>query len=238
MKTNGTSAILVLIPGLISDDIVWREVADALGALVPVMIADVSKGASLAEMAESILAEIPGPLYVAGHSMGGRVALEMVRLAPNRIEKLALVDTGVHPLVAGELEKRQVMVDLAYNEGMAALAERWLPPMVDATRQGDKALMGALTDMVLRADAEQHERQIGALVHRPDAGPLLPSIKCPVLLLAGRQDAWSPPSQHAEMQSKLEDSRLVVIEDAGHFAPIERPEAVAEALKMWITGWR
>ncbi|MFC7047882.1 alpha/beta fold hydrolase [Emcibacter nanhaiensis] len=232
---NADTPTLILIPGLLSDDIVWEHAAEKLGSLVPVRIADVSGGISMTKMAQEILDKNPGPLYVAGHSMGARVAVEMARLAPDRIRKLALIDTGVHPRKEGEEAKRQVLVDLAYNEGMEALAARWLPPMVHEDRHSDKDLMGALTAMVLRADPEQHERQIKALLDRPDATITLPHIKCPVLLAVGRQDQWSPLSQHEEMLTYLDNAKLVVIEDAGHFAPIERPEQVTKALEEWIT---
>ena len=235
MSTNQST--LVLIPGLLSDAYVWQPVADAFGKAMPVVIADVSAGISITKMAETILAENPGPLYVAGHSMGGRIALEMVRLEPDRVEKLALADTGVHPRKEGEEQKRQAVIDLAYDQGMSALAQAWLPPMVHEARHGDDDLMGALTAMVLRADAAQHERQIKALLDRPDAASVLPEIKCPVLLIVGRHDAWSPLSQHEEMLPKLANARLAIIEDAGHFAPIERPAETIEALRMWINGW-
>jgi pimeloyl-ACP methyl ester carboxylesterase len=228
---------LVLIPGLLSDAAVWQPVADALASRLPIVIADVSMGESLSAMAGKILSENPGPLYVAGHSMGGRIALEMVRQASERIEKLALLDTGVHPPKEGEQGPRQVLVDLAFTHGMNALADKWLPPMVHRDRQSDPELMGSLRAMVLRADPVQHERQIRALLGRADAEPLLSQIACPVLLAVGRQDAWSPLSQHEKMLARLPDARLVVIEDAGHFAPFERPQATAEALNMWIDGW-
>lgn len=230
-------ATLVLISGLLSDEVVWRPAAEAFAAARPVVVTGLQSGDSFGEMARAALAATPGPLYVAGHSMGARVALEMVRLAPGRVAKLALIDTGVHPLQPGEAEKRQVLLDLAAAEGMAALAERWLPPMVHADRLGDDALMGALGDMVRRADTAMFNRQVQAMLARPDAEAVLAATACPVLLAVGRQDAWSPLSQHEEMRAQLKDARLVVIEEAGHFAPLEQPGAMIEALRMWIEGW-
>lgn len=231
------AASLVFLPGLLSDAIVWQPAADHFAPQIPIAIADLSAGTSLTQMAQTVLAENDGPLYVVGHSMGARAALEMVRLAPERIKKLALVDTGIHPKKEGEEAKRQVMLDLAANEGMQALADKWLPPMVHEARHDDTDLMNALNDMVLRADEAQHERQIKALINRPDGACVLPNITCPVLLAVGRQDGWSPPEQHEEMLAMLKDARLVVIEDAGHFAPIERPQGMIAALDMWLKGW-
>ncbi|WP_321397044.1 alpha/beta hydrolase [Emcibacter sp.] len=231
---SSSSPTLILIPGLLSDAIVWKHAAETLEKLLPVRIADVSAGISLTKMAEDILNNTTGPLYVAGHSMGARIAIEMVKLAPERVKKLALIDTGIHPRKEGEEAKRQVLVDLAYNEGMKALAEKWLPPMVHEDRHRDQKLMNTLTAMVLRADPDQHKRQIQALLDRPDAANFFPSIKCPVLLVVGRQDQWSPLAQHEEMLAGLENAKLAVIEDAGHFAPIERPEDVTKALENWV----
>jgi pimeloyl-ACP methyl ester carboxylesterase len=187
-------------------------------------------------MAEDVLAAHNGPLAVAGHSMGARVALEMVRLAPERIVKLALLDTGVHPRKAGEEARRKEVIDLAFDEGMEALAEQWLPPMVHPDRHEDRALMETLTAMVMRMTPELHERQITALLNRPEAAAVLEKVTCPTLFLVGRQDAWSPVSQHEDMLRILPHAHLVVIEDAGHFAPVERPEDVTEALVQWLEG--
>ncbi|WP_246249259.1 alpha/beta fold hydrolase [Chelativorans alearense] len=229
---------LVLVPGLLCDSFAWHKQAEVFDKDMPVSIADVSAGLSITGMAEDILFRHPGALWVAGHSMGARIALEMVRLSPERVAKLALIDTGIHPRRKGEEIKRQEMVDLAHSEGMSALAVRWLPPMVDEAHHGDQVLMGGLTEMVLRANPEQHERQIEALLGRPDAAAYLGTITCPVLLAVGRYDKWSPVAQHEEMLALLPDARLVIIEDAGHFAPLEQPEAVTAAMGMWMAGWQ
>ena len=213
----------VLIPGLLCDRFVWEPVLARLDAEV----ADLSSQETIARMAADTLAAFPGKLRVAGHSMGARVAMEMAHQAPERIERLVLLDTGIHPLRPGEIEKRARVIALAREAGMAALAENWLPPMVHAPNRDNAALMQGLTEMVLRMDPDLHERQIMALVTRPDAAATLGEIACPVLLVVGRQDAWSPPAQHAEMLALLPDARLEVVEEAGHFAPVEQPDRVA-----------
>lgn len=222
---------LVLIPGLVSDSSVWQAVADA--SPLPVHHADVTRDSSLPAMAERLLAEVDGEVIPVGHSMGGRVALEMARLAPDRVRGLVLADTGAAAARAEELPQRHAMITLGH-EDMSRLVDVWLPPMVHPARHGDDALMGPLRDMVLRAGAEVHERQIRALIDRPDATGLLPQLDCPVLLLVGRQDDWSPVSQHRQMAELAADAELVVIEEAGHFAPVEQPAAVADAVAGWL----
>lgn len=221
---------VLLIPGLLCDHFVWEPVLAKLDAEV----ADLSTQDSLTTMAEDCLARHPGPLRVAGHSMGARVAMEMARLAPERIERLALLDTGIHPLKDGETAKRDEIVQFAYANGMEALAARWLPPMVHEPNQANAALMQGLTAMVLRKDADLHARQIKALVNRPDAAAYLHQIACPTLLVVGRQDQWSPVAQHEEMLALMPDARLEVVENAGHFAPVEQPETVADLLADFL----
>ena len=229
-----THATLVLIPGLLCDRAAWQPVIDLLSSGGAPAVADCSTQSSITEMARDVLASVAGPLNVAGHSMGGRVAFEMVRLAPERVVRLALLDTGVHGRKPGEEAKRQEVIDLAYREGMRALAARWLPPMVHPDRHADTVLMDELTAMVMRMDAALHERQIRALLNRPDAEQQLSSIDVPTALIVGRQDAWSPLSQHEAMKLAIPHAHLFVIEDAGHFAPVEQPGAVAKALDAWI----
>jgi pimeloyl-ACP methyl ester carboxylesterase len=220
----------VLIPGLLCDGVVWEPVLNQLTAEV----ADLSTQDSLTQMAEDVLARYSGPLRVAGHSMGARVALEMARIAPQRIERLALLDTGIHPLKDGETAKRDEIVQFAYENGMEALADRWLPPMVYAENQTNTPMMADLRAMVLRMTPDLHARQIKALVNRPDASAYLSDIGCPVLLMVGRQDAWSPVSQHDDMRALLPNARLEIVENAGHFAPIEQPQAVADLLVPFL----
>ena len=224
---------LVLVPGLLSDAIVWQPLADAAAGRFAIHAADVSRATSITGMAESILGKTDGPLIVVGHSMGGRVAMEMARIAPDRVKGLVLANTGHHAKREGEEIKREAMIDLGH-ESMEKLAADWLPGMLDAARTSDETLMAELTAMVLRAGAEQHERQVRALIGRPDASAYLSEITCPVLLVTARQDAWSPIAQHEEIGAAVRDSELVTIENAGHFAPVERPGETTDAIMEWL----
>jgi len=167
--------------------------------------------------------------------MGARVAMEMARIAPDRIQKLALLDTGIHPLKTGETEKRQEVVNFALEHGMDSLADRWLSGMVHEPNKDNMELMTKLKEMVLRCDTHLHTRQIKALVHRPDASRYLSTISCPVLIAVGRFDQWSPVSQHEDMLTLLPNAQLNVIENAGHFAPVEQPEIVSTLLVEFLS---
>lgn len=222
---------VLMIPGLVSDAFVWAGVTAAL----PGQVADVTGQSSIREMARDLLARHPGRLILMGHSMGGRVALEMARMAPGRIAGLALLNTGLHPKRDGEDAKRQAMIDLCNRDGMAALADHWLPGMMNASAPPDPQVMANLTAMVCRMTPEIHERQLRALLSRPDAAATL-TYQGPMVLVVGRQDVWSPIAQHQDIARICPQARLEVVENAGHFAPVEQPDIVAQLLANWAQG--
>jgi len=225
---------VLFVPGLLSDARVWRATADAVGALgVEFAFADVTRDDRIKAMASRLLDEHSGSLIVIGHSMGGRIALDMAHQQPTRIAGLVLANTGHGPKREGELAKRQAKIDLGHRD-MAALAEEWIPPMLALGREQDSALMSDLTDMVLAAGPQVHESQIMALVNRPNATNYLPSIACPTLLMTGNKDRWSPEPQHRDMQALMPNAQFALIEDAGHFMPIEQSEHTAVRVCNWL----
>lgn len=224
-----------LLPGLLCDATVWTHQIETLSKRGPVVVPDFRGFSSLTDMARSVLKTAPEAFCLAGHSMGARVALEIMRLAPERVERLALLDTGTHPPKAGEPAQRQRLVDLAYAEGMEALASEWLSPMVHEDRTQDEALMAPLRAMVLGMTPDIYRGQITALLNRPDAAKGLSAIRCPTLVGVGRQDRWSPPAQHEPIAAAISGSTYVVFEDSGHMTPFEVPEQVTSALMDWLS---
>lgn len=221
---------LVFLCGLLSDARVWAPVAAAL----PGPIFAFPGFDSLGAMAESVLAQTKGPLVLIGHSMGGRVALEAVRQAPERIAGLVLANTGVHPPAEGEAAGRQRMIDIATGEGMAALARAWLPPMMGAEPARVAALMPDLCAMVEAYPLAAYLGQIAALLGRADAGPVLASYRGPVLLLSADHDRWSPPAQHEAMHALAPHATIRILEGAGHMLPVEAPEPLVAVLRAWL----
>jgi pimeloyl-ACP methyl ester carboxylesterase len=214
---------------------VWAPQIPALSELGEVHVAELWGLRSFPDMARKVLEETGDrPLAVVGHSMGARVALEMWRLAPERIARLALLSTGFHGPRPEERAKRMALVELGQREGMAAVAARWLPPMLHPDRARGGKLMAELTAMVCRATPESFEGQQIAGLERPDATDYLARIACPTLVLVGRQDGWSPVPQHEEMARRIPDAELVVVEDSGHMVSVEQPEAVTAALLHWL----
>jgi pimeloyl-ACP methyl ester carboxylesterase len=225
---------ICLLPGLLCDASVWAAQCGALSDTGEIYAPDFRGLDSFEAMAVRALDEAPGRLCVAGHSMGGRVAMEMHRLAPSRIERLALLDTGFHGPRPEEAASRNALVQLAYDRGMAALAAAWLPPMLHPARLADTELMARLTAMVCRFTPQDFEGQQRAGLTRPDAGGQLRTITCPTLVLCGRQDGWSPLPQHEEMAARIAGSALTVVEDCGHMSTVERPAEVSDALRGWL----
>jgi pimeloyl-ACP methyl ester carboxylesterase len=225
---------LFLLPGLMCDETVWSDVAIALRSVGDVRAPGLFDSDNLQDMARSVLATAPERFCVAGHSMGGRVALEILALAPHRVERIALLDTGAHPPGPAEAESRLRLVDTAFRQGMQAVCDAWLPPMLHADRVGDRRLTAPLSEMVVRCPPEVLRRQQTALLNRPDGNTRLPLITMPCALIVGREDRWSPPAQHEAIQARVPHATLTLLDDCGHMAPSEQPAEVAAALKAWL----
>lgn len=230
---------LILVPGLMCDARVWAHQRQALADLAEVHIADNDSSDSLPGMAEAIIASPLERFAIAGHSMGGRVALEVIRRVPERVTALALLDTGYQPLAPGEAGEREragrlALLDLARREGMRAMGRQWLTGMVHPDRLQDTALVETIVSMIASKSPQLYERQIRALLARPDASALLPRIKAPTLLLCGREDSWSPPQRHEDMAALITGSTLEIIPECGHMCTLEQPEAVSRALRQWL----
>ncbi|MFO1401736.1 MAG: alpha/beta fold hydrolase [Steroidobacteraceae bacterium] len=230
---------LVLVPGLLCDAAVWEAQRAALAPRADIVVADHGTLDTLAAMATRVLDTVPGGFAIAGHSMGDRVALEVLRQAPQRVAGLALLDTACRPLAggaAGEQERhgRLALLALARRDGMRAMAREWLQGMVHPLRLHDAALLEAILAMFERKDPDIFAAQIHALLGRPDACGLLEAIACPTLVLCGAQDAWALPQGHREMAAAIRGSTLGEIPGCGHMAPMEKPDAVSAALGAWL----
>lgn len=222
-----------LLPGLMCDERIWAPQVSALAEYEPVAVRGYGDARSLKAMAERVLATAPPRFSLAGHSMGGRVALEIMRLAPDRVERLALLDTGVHPLSPGEPEKRRALLELGRREGMAALVDQWLPPMVHAAHRNEEFLRG-LREMCVSAGLDRYQDQMTALLERPDARPVVATIRCPTLVGAGSDDTWAPVEQHRAIAAAIPGATLAIFDRAGHMAPVEAPGQVTAALQQWL----
>lgn len=226
--------VLYLLPGLLCDEAVFAPQIAALSDVCEMRVPLFRGLESFDAMAQAVLADAPPRFCIAGFSMGGRVAFHLASMAMDRIERFCAFDTGVIPASEAELPKRQALVELANREGMTALVSAWLPPMLHERRRADAAFIGPLADMVMRFTPQDHEKQIRALINRPDMRPVLPKITCPALIACGRQDGFSPPADHEAIAAAIPGATLTIIDDCGHFLPVEQPDALNNALRQWM----
>jgi pimeloyl-ACP methyl ester carboxylesterase len=230
---------LVLVPGLLCDAKVWQPQIGALSGLATIQVSEHESQDSLPGMARTILEQAPSRFALAGHSMGGRIALEVVRLAPERVTALGLFDTGHHPLAPGaegekEAAGRHELLGIARRDGMRAMGRKWIQGMVHPSRLKETALIDAVLDMFETKTPDIFAAQIRALLNRPDGGDVLSTIKCPTLVLCGHEDLWSPPQRHQDIAARIAGSTFVDIPECGHMSTMERPEAVNHAMREWL----
>jgi pimeloyl-ACP methyl ester carboxylesterase len=230
---------LVLVPGFLCDEAVWEAQLPALQRLARVQIAENGLLDSLGAMAEAIIARAPARFAIAGHSMGGRIAMEVCRRVPERVTHLGLLDTGFLPLPAGaagarERQVRLMLVAMAHKSGMRAMAQRWVQTMVHAEHARDRRLIEHIVTMLARRTPLHQERQVNALLNRPDASDVLRGVRCPTLVLCGREDRNSDVAHHELMAGLVPGAALTVIERCGHMCTLEQPAAVTGQLCAWL----
>jgi pimeloyl-ACP methyl ester carboxylesterase len=225
---------VALLSGLLCDETFWTDIPQRLCGVAETQVVSFRGFSSIPAMAQHVLDIAPEHFAVAGHSMGGRVALEIMRAAPGRVTGLALLNTGVHAVRDGEPQSRGHLLRVAFEHGMPALAAEWLPPMMGSDAARAAQLMPLLSAMIQRFTAEAYAGQVSAMLNRPEVLSVLPTISVPTLLLSGSDDTWSPISQQQSIRRRIPHATLFEILGAGHMAPLERPDSVAIALREWL----
>jgi pimeloyl-ACP methyl ester carboxylesterase len=225
--------MLLFLPGLICDA---RVFAPQCAAFPDSHAVDgYGTADSLEAMARIALEQAPERFDLFGHSMGGRVALEVFRLAPQRVRRLALSSTGVHSLGADEPAKREALQAIGHAQGYEAQVDAWLPPMVGDHNRANAALYGPMRQMCLDQSQAIFDAQIAALLGRREQESLLPRIACPALVMTGALDTWSGPERHRTIAAAIPDSTVTIVEGAGHMLPLEAPAAVNQAIADWLS---
>lgn len=225
---------LLLLPGLTCDERLWRHQTAALGASHPVTSYPLVPQGSMTELAQEALARMPaGRFAVAGLSMGGYVALEIMRQAPERVAGLALLDTNARPDSAEAQANRRKLIAESTDDYAASVAQL-LPNLLHPDHLGDTGLVALLAEMAVSVGRVGFVSQQTAIMGRADSRPSLKDIACPTLVLCGRQDTLTPLSLHKEMHEGIQGSRLVVVDDCAHMSALEQPEQVTAALRTWL----
>lgn len=228
---------LILIPGLLNDADLWREPAALLSESLDVRIADITQGGTLAELAGAVLASAPptGRIAVAGFSLGGYVAQEILRRAPERVDRLALIDTSIRPDTPERAaERRGLDVAVRAPGRFHGFGDRLMHAYLAPDHAEDAAITGRVRAMTQRLGVEVFLRQNA--LERPDGEAVLRAFTGPVLILCGVHDRITPVAWHEEMAAVSPQAVLEILPGAGHLTPIEAPGAVALALARWMAS--
>jgi pimeloyl-ACP methyl ester carboxylesterase len=225
----------VLVPGLNCSARLYSDQIPALWRFGPVIVADHTRDDSIAAIARRTLVMAPPRFALVGLSMGGYVAFEIMRQAPERVARLALLDTAPAAETPAQTQKRLPFIEMAATGRFAEVPDGQFPQLVHRDRHGDAALKALVRTMAEETGAEAFLRQMTAIMARFDSRPTLAAIACPTLVLVGEDDALTPPAVSRDMVAAIRDARLVVVPDSGHLSTVERPQAVNAALVEWMT---
>lgn len=240
-EAKGDKSQLILLPGMVCNHTAWAAQIQALADVAAIAVPNYGTLRSFTEMARFVLKRVDGCFSVAGHSMGGRIALELYRLAPERVERLCLLSSGYKPRPegsAGDKEDaiRLELLDTARRRGMRAMADMWLPQLVTREYLEENSRADCLRSMIEGHTPQHLEAQILAGQARPDHARLLLAIRCPTLLVAGAEDAFRPAQVLKEAAEKIPNARLHVVPDCGHMPMMEKPELISSLLRDWLMG--
>lgn len=231
-----TRQTVVLVPGLMCSPALFRPQRDALVEMAEVWIPEPTKDATLEGMARRILKAAPARFALAGLSMGGYVAFEILRQAPERVTRLALLDANARADRPENIALRHLLIGMGRALGPRAVQAALLKSLIHHDRLNDRALVDSVLGMADHVGQAAFERQQLAIIGRPDNRPLLKQITCPTLIVVGAEDALTPVKVAEEMQAGIAGSRLEIIPSCGHLATLERPQAVNGLLTRWLDG--
>lgn len=225
---------IVLVPGLLTSPRLYAEQLPTLWQHGPVTIADPTRDDTMAAIAGRILAHAPPRFALAGLSMGGYICFEITRQAPDRVARLALLDTSARPDTPELTRRRHAQIALARSGRFAEVPDQQFPLLIHPSRHGDAAVRELVRQMAEETGAEAFVRQQQAIIGRVDSRPGLGAIGCPTLVLVGDRDQLTPPELSAEIAGAIPGARLVVVADSGHLTPMDQPEEVTKALVEWL----
>jgi pimeloyl-ACP methyl ester carboxylesterase len=225
---------ILLVPGLGGTPRIYAPVIPALWRFGPVTVANHIRDDNMGAIARRILTEAPPRFALAGHSMGGYIAFEIMRQAPERVIKLALLNTQARPDAPEAIERRLAMIKVIEGGGFTAATDTLYAMLVHSSRRDDAALKKVVHAMADDIGPEAFVRQVQAVMARPDSRPTLAAIACPTLVLTSDQDGIISSSLSVEMADAISAAKLVTIPDCGHLSQIEQPQAAADALVEWL----
>ena len=225
---------LVLLPGLLNTRRLFEHQIAALSDICDIIVPELHHYDTLGAMAEVALEAAPPRFALAGFSMGGYVAFEILRRAAHRVERLALIDTQATPDRPEAMARRRGFIEQTKIGRFHGVQPALLPQIVHRARLNDPAVVQPILDMALEVGAEGFVREQTAILGRPDSRHLLVDIEVPTVVMVGRQDQTTPLPRSQEMAADIANARLVVFEECGHMAPLEKPAEVSAELRRWL----
>jgi pimeloyl-ACP methyl ester carboxylesterase len=226
---------LILIPGLLCDEALWRYQAERLSDVSDCIITkEHMRHGSIEAIAAAVVKRAPERFAVAGLSMGGYVALEICLMAGERVEKAAFLDTSARTDTPEQTRRRHELIGLARRGKLSEVVDALFPIFLHADRQDDRELKRRVADMAHRVGADVFERQQHAIMARRSLLPLLLHISCPSIIVCGDGDLLTPPECAREIAEGIPGARLTMIKDCGHLSTMERPEAVVRVMREWL----
>lgn len=225
---------LVLLPGLLNTGSIFDLVRARLGDTVDLITPDLHPYDSMSAMANAVLNAAPQRFSLGGFSMGGYVCFEILRRAPERVERLALIDTQAAPDTTEATTRRRGMIEQTRIGRFHGLQPSLLPTLVHPSQLSNPAVVDPILAMAATVGPEGFVREMRAIMARPDSRPQLVDVAVPTVVISGRQDRSIPLARAEEMAADISHSQLVVIEECGHMAPLEKPDEVAAALRRWL----
>ncbi|RXT05386.1 alpha/beta hydrolase [Ammoniphilus sp. CFH 90114] len=226
---------LLLLPGTLCNEQLWAHQIDHLSDLAEITVGDVTTQPTIKGMARHMLEQAPDRFALAGLSLGGIVAIEIMRQAPERVLKLALLDTTAQPPRAEQMDIWGPLIKrVSCGEFSTVVREKFLPNLLYEAHPLIETLSSNIIDMAEKVGKEAYINQLKAVMTKPNGFDVLPNIRCQTLLIVGREDRLCPVDIHMEMKEKISYANLVEIEQCGHMSTLEQPEAVSAAMRNWL----
>jgi pimeloyl-ACP methyl ester carboxylesterase len=226
---------LVLLPGLLNTRRVFEQQIEALSDIADCVVPELWHHDTMGAMADATLALAPPTFALVGFSMGGYVGFEILRRAPQRVERLALMDTQATPDSAESTKRRRALLEQTKIGRFRGVQRTLLPQLVHSRHIDDATISQPIFDMAQEIGADGFVREQRAIIDRADSRRLLVDIDIPTVVIVGRQDQVTPLPRSEEMAADIADSRLVVLEECGHMSPLEKPAEVTAALRRWLS---
>lgn len=226
---------LVLLPGTLCDERLWHYPMESLADIADMTVGNLSRYDTINALAEDVLSNAPDKFALAGLSLGGIVALEIMRIAPERVLKLALLDTNPYPPKVEQKSTWETFFEMVKNNQFMDITKiHLLPVLIHPDKQSDKALVSSILQMAETIGEEAYVNQLKAVMNREDQRPILSSIICPTTIIVGREDIVCPVQISEYMAENIPNSEIKIIENAGHLITLDQPELVGEQLRKWL----